>query len=58
MHFKKSENGERIKRVLDIMEGKVDINLTEEGMNLLFIEDRNLWLNNDVKVFWENPLFE
>ena len=40
------------------MEGKVDNNLTEEGMNLLFKEDRNLLLNNDVKVFWEIPLFE
>ena len=54
----KSENDERLKRALDIMEGKVEINLTEEEMNLLKNEDRNLRLNDAAKVFWEIPSFE
>ena len=40
------------------MEGKVEINLTEEEMNLLKNEDRNLRLNDAAKVFWEIPSFE
>lgn len=54
----KSENDERLKRALDIMEGNVDINLTEEEMNLLSNEDKNLRLNDAAKVFWEIPSFE
>ena len=40
------------------MEGKVEIKLTEEEMNLLKNEDRNLRLNDAAKVFWEIPSFE
>ena len=54
----KSENDERLKRALDIMEGNVEINLTEEEMDLLSKEDRNLRLNDAAKVFWEIPSFE
>ena len=54
----KSENDERLKRALDIMKGNVEINLTEEEMNLLSKEDRNLRLNDAAKVFWEIPSFE
>ena len=54
----KSENDERLKRALDIMEGKTEVNLTQEEMDLLKKEDRNLRLNDAAKVFWEIPSFE
>jgi len=54
----KSENDERLKRALDIMEGKAEVNLSQEEMDLLKKEDRNLRLNDAAKVFWEIPSFE
>ena len=40
------------------MEGKYEIILTEEEMEMLSKEDRNLRLNDAAKVFWEIPSFE
>ena len=54
----KSENEERLKRALKIMNGNIEIKLTKEEMELLDKEDKNLRLNDAAKVFWEIPSFE
>ena len=54
----KSENEGRLKQALKIMEGSSDITLTEEEMELLSKEDKNIRLNDAAKVFWEIPSFE
>ncbi len=54
----KSENEERLKRALDVVEGKNKIILSDEEMELLSKEDKNLRLNDAAKVFWEIPSFE
>lgn len=54
----KSENEDRLKQALNICEGKIDINLSDEEMELLSKEDKNLRLNDAAKVFWEIPSFE
>ena len=40
------------------MEGNIQINLTEEDMEIIKGEDKNLRLNDAAKVFWEIPSFE
>ena len=54
----KSENEERLKQALKIMDGSLEIKLTKEEMDLLSKEDKNLRLNDAAKVFWEIPSFE
>ena len=54
----KSEKDDRLKRALDIMEGKSGIILTDEEMEIIANEDKNLRLNDAAKVFWEIPSFE
>ena len=53
----KSENEERLKQALNVVEGN-NIILTDEEMELLSKEDKNLRLNDAAKVFWEIPSFE
>ena len=54
----KSENEDRLRQALKIMDGTLKINLTKEEMELLAKEDKNLRLNDAAKVFWEIPSFE
>jgi len=54
----KSENEERLKQALKIMDGTINIILTKEDMELLAKEDKGLRLNDAAKVFWEIPSFE
>jgi diketogulonate reductase-like aldo/keto reductase len=53
----KSEKEERLKQALNVVEGN-KIVLTDEEMELLSKEDKNLRLNDAAKVFWEIPSFE
>ena len=41
-----------------MVEGKNKIILSDEEMELLSREDKNLRLNDAAKVFWEIPSFE
>lgn len=54
----KSEKEDRLKQALKIMDGSLEINLTDEEMELLSKEDKNMRLNDAAKVFWEIPSFE
>ena len=54
----KSENKKRLEQALKIINGNLNINLTDEEMELLSKEDKNLRLNDAAKVFWEIPSFE
>jgi diketogulonate reductase-like aldo/keto reductase len=54
----KSENEDRLRQALKIMDGTLKINLTKEEMEFLAKEDKNLRLNDAAKVFWEIPSFE
>ena len=54
----KSENEDRLRQALKIMNGTLKINLNKEEMELLAKEDKNLRLNDAAKVFWEIPSFE
>ena len=58
MIISKSEKEDRLKQALKIMDGSLEINLTDEEMELLSKEDKNMRLNDAAKVFWEIPSFE